>query len=169
MSQLFGGSSPSLEKTLPKRIYLPLLAFAVEILLSRGGFPEWFVFTLEYGLLFWFVLINLKGRGTWPYWIGGGTLLNFAVIAANGFRMPVWPSFFENSGNSHIMEALISGDIFGYTPVGSGTKLPFLADIIGFSVYGDIIGFASIGDLFLVAGAGILIYHIIKDYRRETT
>jgi len=147
---------------MPVKLYLPFLAFAAEFLLSRGGFPEWFVFPFEYGLLLWFVLANIKGRGSWPYWIGAGTILNFAVISANGFYMPVWPSFFADSGKSELIEALLNGDIFGYTVVDAGTRLPFLADVVGFSFYGDLIGFASIGDLLLLVGACILLYKVIR-------
>lgn len=146
---------------MPVKLYLPLLAFAVEFLLSRGGFPEWFVFPLEYGLLFWFVLANIRGRGSWPYWIGAGTILNIAVISANGFYMPVWPSFFIDFGKQGLMDSLLNGDVFGYTLVDTSTRLPFLADVIGFSFYGDLIGFASVGDLLLLVGAGVLLYKII--------
>ncbi len=145
---------------MPVKLYLPLLAFAVEFLLSRGGFPEWFVFPVEYGLLLWFVLANIRQRGSWPYWIGTGTILNLAVISANGFCMPVWPSFFVDSGKQGLMDSLLNGDVFGYTLVDASTRLPFLADVIGFSFYGDLIGFASAGDLFLLVGAGVLLYKI---------
>ena len=148
---------------LPEKLYLPVLAFAAEIILSRGSFPEWFVFPIEYGLLFWFVLSNIKRRGAWPHWIGAGTLLNITVISINGFRMPVWPSFFAGSGDAELLNSLQNGDIFGYTLVDASTRLPFLADVIGFSFYGDLIGFASLGDLVLLAGAGILLYRTIRD------
>lgn len=146
---------------LPRRIYLPIIALAVEFLFFKGSFPEWFVFLTEYSLLFWFVLLNLRNWGSGPYFIGVGTLLNFAVIVANGFRMPVWPSFFAERGSIELMNALIKDEIFGYAAMGPGSKLPILADIIGISFYGDLVGFASIGDLFLLLGAVILIYHIV--------
>ena len=155
----------SLSGSIPFRIYLPLLALAVEILFSRGSFPEWFVFSLEYGLLFWFVLSNLRGWGIGPYLIGAGTLLNFAVIVVNGFYMPVWPSYFEMFGKGEILNALLNGEVFGYTLAGAETKLPFLADVIGFSFYGDLVGFASIGDIFLMLGIIILLYRVVSGGR----
>jgi hypothetical protein len=156
---------------LPEKLYLPVLAFAVEIVFSRAFFPEWFVFSIEYGLLFWFVLSNVRGNGTWPYLIGLGTLLNFAVISANGFRMPVWSSFFGESGKGELIDALHRGEVFGYTLVEESTHLPFLADVIGFSFYGGIVGFASLGDLFLLVGVGIILYRIMSgrgSYRRDS-
>jgi hypothetical protein len=157
----------NLRKTLPEKLYLPILAFAVEMILSRALFPEWLVFSIEYGLLFWFVLSNVKGRGTWPYWIGAGTLLNFAVISANGFRMPVWSSFFAESDKAGLLDALRQGEVFGYTLVNESTRLPFLADVIGFSFYGDLVGYASLGDLLLLVGAGVLLYGIISGHRHH--
>lgn len=150
-----------MNERLPEKIYLPLLALAAEMILSRVPFPEWVVFPVVYGILFWFVLANCKGRGAWPYVIGAGTLLNIGVIGANGFKMPVWPWFFQGSGDEKVMEALLRGDIFGYTLADMSTRLPFLADVIGFSFYGKIIGFASIGDLLLLVGVLLLLYRIV--------
>jgi hypothetical protein len=154
-------------KILPEKLYLPVLAFAVELIFSRAFFPEWFVFLIEYGILFWFVLSNIRGNGAWPCWIGLGTLLNFAVISANGFRMPVWSSFLEESGGFELLNSLQQGEVFGYTLVDESTRLPFLADVIGLSFYGDLVGFASLGDLFLLLGAVVLLCRIISGYRHR--
>lgn len=147
---------------LPRRIYLPILAFAMEYIFSKGPIPEWSVFPIEYGLLLWFVISNLKGRGSWPYWVGAGTLCNFIVIAFNGFKMPVWSAFLKETGKIAALESIMRGDFFGYIPVTANTKLPYLADVIGVSFQGNLIGFASVGDIFLLIGVAILLSRILK-------
>ncbi len=156
------------ENQFPEKVYLPILAFGGEFLFSRGDFPEWAVFLFVYGLLFWFVLANIKGRGFWPYWIGLGTLMNFAVIAVNDFRMPVWPSFFGSDGESGILEKITEGDYFGYTLVDSSTMLPILGDLIGISCAGRFLGFASIGDLLLLVGVFVLLTRIVNTSENST-
>ena len=82
----------------------------------------------------------------------------------NGFYMPVWPSYFEMFGKGEILNALLNGEVFGYTLAGAETKLPFLADVI-VSFYGDLVGFASIGDIFLMLGIIILLYRVVSGGR----
>ena len=157
------------ENQFPDKLYLPILAFGGEFLFSRGNFPEWAVFPFVYGLLFWFVLANIKGRGFWPCWIGLGTLMNFAVIVANDFRMPLWPSFFGSEGESGILEKIAEGDYFGYTLADSSTMLPFLGDVIGISCAGRFVSFASIGDILLLVGVFILLTRLVNTSENSTT
>ncbi len=147
---------------LPRRLYLPILAFAMEFVFSKGPFPEWTVLPIEYGLLLWFVVSNLRGRGSWPYWIGVGTLSNLLVIALNGFKMPVWPTFLEGGGKIAVFEAIMNGEFFGYIPVTATTRLACLADVIGISFQGSLIGFASLGDVFLLIGVVVLLGRIFR-------
>ena len=147
------------ERQLPLKLYLPLLAFATEIVFSRLSAPPWLTFCLEYFLIILFVFYNLKAKSVWPYWIGAGTLMNFSVIAANKFTMPVSPSVFSPQVDDALLASLLRGDIYGYSLSGSDTVLPFLGDIIRISPFGGLIGFASIGDLLLLAGAAVAFYH----------
>ncbi|HZK01726.1 MAG TPA: DUF5317 family protein [Anaerovoracaceae bacterium] len=147
---------------MPDRLYLPILAFAAEFIFSKGPFPEWVVIPFVYILVFWFVISNLKGRGSWPYFIGVGTLLNFIVISLNDFKMPVWPSLLKGGGKVEILGTIVNGEFFGYVPVGPSTKLAFLADVIGISFQGELIGLASFGDILLLIGAIILVCRMFK-------
>lgn len=146
---------------MPRKLYLPILAFAVEFVFSKGPFPEWSVYPLEYGLLFWFVIINIKNRGSWPYFVGIGTFLNFLVISLNGFRMPVWTPTLAKYGGLGTIDKIISGNYFGYTLVEPSTRLPFLADVIGISFNNKLMGFASLGDVFLLLGAILLFSKVL--------
>lgn len=149
-----------MQRKFPEKLYLPILAFAVEMILPRFFAPQWAVFSIEYLLILSFVLCNIKLKSLWPYWMGVGALMNFTVIATNQFSMPVSPSVFSPEVDEAFFESLLSGNIYGYTLANPGTVLPFLGDIIGISPFGQLIGFASIGDLFLLIGAGLAIYRM---------
>ncbi len=149
-----------MQKQLPQKLYLPILAFATEIIFSALQAPPWMTFSIEYLLIIAFIFYNIKAKSSWPYWIGAGTLMNFTVIAANKFTMPVSPSVFSPQVDNALLESLIQGDIYGYSLSGADTVLPFLGDIIGISPFGELIGFASIGDLLLLGGAAIAVYRI---------
>jgi hypothetical protein len=149
-------------KRLPRRLYLPILAFATKFIFAMGHFPEELIFPLVYGLLFWFIISNIKKNGVWPYLVGLGTLSNFIVIALNGFKMPVWPSFLGAAGRLKVLEGISHGDYFGYILVGPDTKVPFLADVIGISYFDKLLGFASIGDILLIIGVAVIISRVFR-------
>jgi hypothetical protein len=149
-----------LQRKFPEKLYLPILALAVETVLPYLSAPTWATFSVEYFLILSFVFYNLKLKSLWPYWMGAGALMNFTVIAANGFNMPVSPSVFSPQVDQVFFESLINGEIYGYTLANAGTVLPFLGDIIGISPFGRLMGFASIGDVLLLVGAAIAIYRM---------
>jgi hypothetical protein len=156
-----GGNLSHTEKELPEGIILPVLAFVAEFLAVRSlFFPEWVQLNLVYFLLFWFVFRN-RDRGAWPLWFGFGTLLNYIVIAANGYRMPVLPSLMAGLPD-HVVDSLINGEIFGYMLADSGTRLVFLGDVIAVPFLGEFVGFASVGDFFLGIGVGLLAYRLTR-------
>lgn len=149
-----------LQRRFPEKLYLPVLAFAVEVVFSRLLLPPSMMFLIEYVLILAFVFFNIKLKSLWPYWMGAGALANFTVIAANGFRMPVSPSVFSPQVDQVFFEALLNGEIYGYTLANAGTTLPFLGDIIGISPFGKLMGFASVGDVFLLIGAIVALYRM---------
>ena len=59
---------------------------------------------------------------------GIGTLLNFLVIAFNGFRMPVLMQLQEKMG-PEVAERLKAGEIFGYALARTDSPLLFLGDV----------------------------------------
>ena len=151
----------------PEKLALPFLAFAIEAVFSRIQiFPEWVIIPLFYILLFWFIVCNLR-RGVWAYLFGAGTLLNFAVITANGFHMPVSAALFAESAYRDVYDTLANGDLFGYELAGAGTKISFFGDIFAFAPGGDLIGFASIGDLFLLVAILLLAGGMIRSSLRR--
>jgi hypothetical protein len=146
---------------LPNNLILPILAFSIEALFSSDPvYPSWMVLLTAYGLLFWFCISNIR-KGTWSMLVFIGTLMNFAVISANGFRMPVLAGTFERIIKAPIMTALSRGEVFGYVLADSHTRLLFLSDIIAINPFGHLFGFASIGDIVMGAGICILAYQIV--------
>ncbi len=84
-----------------------------------------------------------------------GTAMNKIVIAANGGRMPIYPTLTRLTGyyDPVLFEANTTIHMLG----GAGTKLAFLADWIdvGYSIL-------SIGDLFIRAFTAIVLFYTIK-------
>ena len=156
-----GGRLDHIDRELPEGLLLPVLAFVAEFLAVRSGFfPAWIQLNLVYFLLFWFVWRNRR-RGAWPLWFGAGTLLNYLVIAANGYRMPVAPNLLAGLPEP-TAAALAAGEIFGYTLADASTRLVFLGDVVSVPFLGEFVGFASLGDFFLGVGAGLLAYRLTK-------
>lgn len=147
-------------KIWPEKIVLPFIAFGLEAVFSRAQIlPEWAVIPFFYALLFWFVATNLK-QGAWAYLFGAGTLMNFVVISANGFQMPVSAFLFSEDAYRPVYDALVNHEIFGYVLEDAKTRIIVLGDIIAVAPFHKLLGFASIGDLFLLAGVVILAIRI---------
>jgi hypothetical protein len=141
-----------------KGVFLPVGAFALEAALSfvdkKLLAP---LVTLEYALLFSFVLVNLKLKPVWL--IASGVALNAAVIFANGFRMPVTPvvgdPVFERFASR-----VQSGELIEYVLVGWDAPLWFLGDTI--PITRVVPGIASVGDIVLAGGMFWLIQLFMK-------
>lgn len=80
-----------------------------------------------------------------------GTLFNFAAIAANGFKMPVYVSDLLNDVEAKKM-FLLSGKDLVHTLLTEETKLKFLCDIITLHPPYPFPKAISVGDVFLFAG-----------------
>ena len=151
----------------PEKLVLPFLAFALEAIFSRiTVVPSFIVIPLVYLLLFWFIACNLR-QGIWVFAFGIGTLLNFAVIAANGFHMPVSETLFRDNSYQDVYLSLLNGEIFGYEAAGAQTKLGFLGDIFALAPGGELLGFASVGDLFLLLGVLLLGGKMLRTARHK--
>ncbi len=158
---------------LPRGLWLCILAFLVQ-----GGaamLPQAFlagvapvsvwqmgVAVARYGLLFAFVAWNIRTRPAqaWPWIFGAGTAANAAVILANGGAMPVAGRLLPQISPA-VAARLAAGEIFAYTLETPATRLPFLGDIIRIGG-GATLGFASIGDFFIGAGAGLLVFCLLR-------
>ncbi len=105
---------------------------------------------ISYGLLFAFLIANLRLRGTPLMALGGAA--NLAVIAANGFLMPV--AAVPPAGMTEFQS-------LRYVPVSGETRLLFLADVIRLPLP-YIGGYASAGDIFLALGAAVFILGLMR-------
>lgn len=131
-------------------LWLPCGAFLLQssvLPLSRWipGEPDrwlWLPLALSYLLLLAFFAANRRLPSLWV--MGLGLFLNGLVIALNGWRMPV---------PAEMAAVMTEMQKLRYTPLGSGTRLPFLGDVL-FIPVPLLRGYASLGDLFL--GGGIL-------------
>lgn len=136
---------------------LPILALFCQqgMSLLDGHIPlpferwAWMPLLLSYGLIFLFLWRNRHLKKTCCL-MGIGSLCNLAVIAANGWRMPVasWAvALLSNQGAAR----LLAGEIPMYRLADASTRLLFLGDIF-YCPLPLVGGLASVGDLFLAAG-----------------
>lgn len=163
-SFLSGGRLKNLESCPVRQWWLPiasaLIEFAGRTLDGKWDVIPDFVFILvQYLLLMAFVLVNYKKD--WSLLIfGGGTLMNFFVIAANGFRMPVLMQLFDKL-EPEVATKLQNGEIWGYALAKVDSPLLFLGDVF-FIPIPFFNGFASIGDFLIGMGAFFLCVFCLK-------
>ena len=149
---LSGGSLANVRQYPLKGLLFPILALLLKAGAAYVFKPQQaavLVCVLQYGLLFAFVLINIR-RPLWPIFVLLGTLSNFLVILLNGGQMPVLAALAGQLPQR--LEALAKNQIYAYGLANEQTKLPFLGDILRLGPAGTPFGFASIGDLILCAG-----------------
>lgn len=139
-------------------LLLPVLGFAmqmVELLLYRwtGASPiRPLVVIGSYGLVAAFLLFNRSAGG---YVALLGTLMNFAVIAANDFAMPISASVLRESPQ------LLTRQSLGYFIAQDGARLLPLGDVIRLDAF-VFHGMFSAGDVLLALGAGIMVYQKMR-------
>lgn len=109
----------------------------------------------EYLLLTLFIWINHRMRGM--DMLGAATLVNFIVISANGFRMPVTPIIYDYPKLYHFVERIQNGLLPEYVLVDWNAPFWFLGDTLPLGT-----GLASIGDLMMALGVMILIITMMK-------
>jgi hypothetical protein len=156
------GSLKALSHDPLKGLLLPIVAYALKagaafLLVPQRGAVV--VASVQYGLLFLFLLLNLR-RPVWPLFTFAGTLLNFLVIVSNGGCMPVSPSLLGEAGTR--LTQLAQGNVYAYCLSNAATRLAVLGDIIRIGPVSRPLGFASIGDLVLGLGVGILFWHMTR-------
>lgn len=146
-----------------KMVLLPSAALLVEASfgylagidgLAPADWLCWAV-SLEYILLALFMGINWKRRGM--KLLAAATAANFAVIAANGFRMPVTPIIERYPELAVFSERIIAGELPEYVLVSWDAPLWFLGDTI--PMLG---GLASVGDILMAAGMLLLIVGLMR-------
>lgn len=163
LGYLMGGRLSNCMKAPLKFLYLPCIALLIEA--SFGLITEhiplppsvWLKYAVgaEYIALFLFTWFNRRLRGIKLLFLA--TLTNFAVISANGFRMPVTPLIYENPNLMHFVERIESGALPEYVLVGWDAPLWFLGDTL--AMFG---GLASVGDLLMAAAMLVIIVSLMK-------
>lgn len=128
---------------------LHLLPLPVAALVLQAAVHAPWAILLSYALIFVFLLRNRHLKKTAAL-LGAGSLCNLAVIAANGWRMPVVAQALELLSPQTSAD-LLAGMIPMYTAAVPDTKLLFLGDVL-YCPLPLLGGFASIGDLLLMAG-----------------
>ena len=151
-------------------VLLPAAGFAIEAALPLIGrlipvpAENWLFMAVipEYLAIFVFAALNFERRGMKLILLG--SLLNFAVIVANGFKMPLSPVALEMPEAQKTLEMIRAGEILDYVIVGWDAPLLFLGDVIRLPY---LPGLASVGDLVLAAGVFLLILEIMGSRRRK--
>lgn len=107
---------------------------------------------LSYVLLLAFCFRNLRVFGV--AWTAAGTLSNFLVMAANGFRMPAYLPPIEQI-DKHLVLLLRLGQVGKSVAMTKDTNLNFLGDIFFLKIQPPTL--ISIGDILFAIGLAILI------------
>ncbi|SMC54200.1 DUF5317 family protein [Papillibacter cinnamivorans] len=162
-----GGSFRNIADGTVRFLPLPIFALLLEVwlpfLLTTLNLSGFWVKPLplvaEYGMLLFFSAANI--RSFWSGWFGVGTLFNFAVMALNGWAMPVSQGIVSGAAGSGIVQRLAAGEISGYVLADAGTRLLFLGDVIGIHLGANLLGFASIGDYLLGIGVAGLAFRLV--------
>lgn len=116
-----------------------------------------FVITISYLCTFGFAFFNRKQLAP-ALFLGLGTVLNYLVIAINGFRMPItaralliYPTMTAEAVAAQRADYFVAID---------GAKLMFLGDVIYFPIK-PFDGFLSVGDILLAIGMFWLIVKVM--------
>ncbi|AOT70011.1 DUF5317 domain-containing protein [Geosporobacter ferrireducens] len=110
---------------------------------------------LTYSLLAYVLLVNRKEKGFLLILLG--VLLNFAVIMANGGRMPVDAGWIDKDLYPVTMAVLESGKDLTHSMMDDHTRMRFLGDIIHLKKPYPLPKSLSIGDLWMMLGIFIFI------------
>lgn len=131
---------------------LVALAAVLRLAVERGALPgPWlpWMFPAAHLVLLGTALANLRVAGMGL--LAAGTLLNLAVIAANGGRMPVSPEAVTALAGTPGLARLARGDDPVHVLLTPGARLPYLADVL-FLIPAPFLGVFSAGDLLAAAG-----------------
>lgn len=165
-----GGSFKGYADSPLRAIWLPIAAFLVEALMGYlkhlTGWPsETCLLTtvpLEYALLILFCALNIRRTGMKLMLVG--ILMNLAVIAANGLRMPVSELVLHLPSTQATARRIQSGELFEYVIVRPDAPLYLLGDVIYLPLLPGALG--SAGDWVMGAGVVTLILNLMKRPRK---
>lgn len=161
IGRLSGGRFAGLVKPGFRGLPIPVLAYffqAVELAVYRiAGFSQFHpaLTLISYAMIFLFYSLNRR------YSLGSllgfaGTACNFAVIALNGFHMPVATNpLWGPDLSGHVVNQL------GYRLANEGTVLLALGDVMALNIP-YVGGLFSVGDVLIVAGCACLVVSAMR-------
>ncbi|MDI6824299.1 MAG: DUF5317 domain-containing protein [Bacillota bacterium] len=173
VAELRGGRLRNLARADFHRLEWVLAAAVIHVGLQVAGGRGWvaaawwtgLLNVLGYFLVMYAVAANLRLPGM-PL-VAVGLLLNLAVIAANGGRMPVSPEALQAVGLGRLVPALGAGEVPTHALMGEGTRLAFLGDVFRLPPpFWRPCAF-SLGDAFLAVGAFVLVQALMGAGRRR--
>ena len=130
-----------------------------------GLWPKGLLTSACYLCVVLFAVVNRRAK-VGAALLGTGTVLNYAVRAANAFRMPVSAKALEVYAGISAQEVLARRA--DYCIADGSTRLYRLGDILYLPVPG-IGGFASVGDIFIAAGICFLVIAVMGKKEPEPT
>lgn len=150
-----------------KKMWLFILALVIQyFLVSKNLIEEFHYFDkidiyikqliiISYVLLFIGIIVNLRYKSLWS--VLTGSVLNFIVLVANNWKLPILEEGLELVGLDTLLPL--------YTQIVEGTKFPILGGIIIVSKPYPFPRIFSIGDLIISLGLFILIQEIMLSDR----
>lgn len=126
------------------RFFTAGMSRSIDFFMVYGGGLQ----VLAYLLLFWAIWQNRDRREIWL--VGGGSFLNFIVIAANGGKMPVCPQAVHKAG-------LSLTETGTHVLLNETTRSKILADIIALPPPYPLPMVISLGDIILVLGVMLFV------------
>ncbi|MBE6823004.1 MAG: hypothetical protein E7518_07910 [Ruminococcaceae bacterium] len=162
------GTKPMLEGLACIRaLWLPIVGFLLHGLISWApAFALRFagpLMSAYYFCILLFLFLNRREKIPMLF-MALGSLCNFSVIAANGFRMPISPLALTMYPGM-TPEAVYAEKVNYFVAV-NGANLYPLGDIIPVPL-GRLGGFASVGDLLLGVGLMLFLWKVLAPPRRE--
>lgn len=169
---VFKGSLKKLSELKIRYIYIPFIAFGLELIGSKLlvleaplfiSYIDIFTLIIELianGILIFFFFSNTSVPGM--KWIFAGSAMNFLVIASNFGYMPVDPALGIKYGYETSLAALENGRVFAHTLMTDHTKLNLISDWIIIPPPWPFPKTISIGDLLIDIGSFLLIFQGMK-------
>ena len=168
---LRGASPLQLGSVRLRLLALPVVGFLIQVVAfvhlggATAGFAVWLQLISGAALLA-FVLANLRYRALGL--VALGTLLNLAVILANGGYMPVRAADLERAGFPQLVAHLQrDGHYQKSTLLTDATHLPWLADVIYLPLPYGPGRMISVGDVFVAAGTFLFVQEALAPARRR--
>ncbi len=173
VAELRGGRLRNLARADFRRVEWVLAAAVIHVGLQWAGGRGWVAVgwwtgllnVLGYFLVMYGVAANLRLPGM-PL-VAVGLLMNLAVIAANGGRMPVSATVLQSVGLGRLVPALGAGEVPTHALMGEATRLAFLGDVLRLPPpFWRPCAFSP-GDAFLAVGAFWLVQALMGAGRRR--